>query len=73
MFIKVKKLDYEAPCTFAPLQVDTLINSDDVITATPTEARGEGPFLHLEMRDKRFMTIVGTVDSFLKQCVQESK
>jgi hypothetical protein len=59
MLIKVKYLDYEATTAYAPPQRDGVLNTEEVVTAVPTEARGSGPFLLVRFRDGSQMTIVG--------------
>lgn len=65
MLIKVKYLDYDKPCAYAPPQEDAILNTDDVVSAVPTEARGSGPFLRVNLRDGTSITIVGTPDTLL--------
>jgi hypothetical protein len=71
MLIRVKMLDYHGAYAYAPPQVDAVINTDDVTSARPTEARGIGPFLAVNMRDGSSVTIVGTVEDLLSELEKE--
>lgn len=66
MLVKVKMLDYSAGFAYAPPQVDALVNTDHVVSAKPTEARGSGPFLCLKMVGGETVTVVGSLDQFTK-------
>ncbi len=63
--IKVRRLAYEHPYTYAPPQEDALINPDEVSAVLRAEARGCGPFVRLEFRNGTSMTVAGAIDDFL--------
>jgi hypothetical protein len=63
---KVQKLNYSADYTYAPPQVDALVNTDEVATVWPVEARGSGPFVAVKLKTGETIVCVGTVDDFLE-------
>ncbi len=65
MLKKVYVLDYSANYAYAPPKVEALINTDEIVSATPTDARGSGPFMLVRFRDGSNLTVVGTVDALL--------
>lgn len=65
MLIKVKRLNWQANYAYAPPQEDAVINTEEVVSAVPTEACGSGPFLSVRFRDGSSMTVVGTPDLLL--------
>ena len=67
MLRKVKRLAYEKPYTYAPLQEEALVNDDMISCAVPVQERGGGPFVRLRLSDGSEMTVAGVVDDFLKE------
>lgn len=65
MLIKVKMLDYNLPYSYAPPTVDAIVNTEEIVSAKITEARGEGPHLFVRFRDGSSMTIQGRVEDLL--------
>ncbi len=65
MLIKVKRLNYNGNYAYAPPQEDAVINTEEIVSAVPTEARGEGPFLLVHFTTGDTMTMVGTLDMLL--------
>ncbi len=66
MLKKVKKLDYGSDYAYAPPQVDAVVNTTEIVTAWPVEARGSGPFVAVKLTTGETITCVGTVDDFLE-------
>ena len=65
MLIKVRRLNYQRDYAYAPPQEDAVINTEDVVQAYPTEARGPGPFTLVKFRDGTSCTIAGTLDQLV--------
>lgn len=64
--IKVRMVDYSQNYSYAPPQEDAILNTEEIVSAVPTEARGDGPFLRVNLKDGTRMVIVGTVDDVLQ-------
>lgn len=69
MLKKVKLLDYHGNYAYAPPAVDSIVNTDDITSAKPCEARGIGPFLSIKFKDGRTETMVGTIEELLDETV----
>lgn len=65
MLIKVKMLDHSLSYAYVPLKVEAVINTEKIVSAHPTEERGDGPFLLIRFRDGSEMTIQGRADDLL--------
>lgn len=65
MLKKVKYLNWNGNFAYAPPQEDCIINTDEVISAVPTEARGSGPFMLVKMSDGSKLTLVGVPEDLL--------
>lgn len=65
MLKKVKYLNWSGNFVYAPPQEDCIINTDEVISAVPTEARGSGPFMLVKMSDGSKLTLVGVPEDLL--------
>ncbi len=65
MLRKFKFLDYGANYAYAPPQEDCIINTDNIVSAVPTESRGSGPFVLVKMSDGSKLTIVGRPEDLL--------
>jgi hypothetical protein len=63
--MKVKWLNCEPMTGYAPSWRDALLNTDEIVSAVPTEVPGDGSWLHVRLRCGKVMTIVGDVDGFL--------
>ena len=65
MLKKVKYLNWSGNFAYAPPQEDCIINTDEVISVVPTEARGSGPFMLVKMSDGSKLTLVGVPEDLL--------
>ncbi len=45
----VKYQDWSAEFAYAPPLVDATINLDEVVSVTPCDSRGEGPFVRVKL------------------------
>jgi hypothetical protein len=68
---RVQMLDYHANYAYAPPAVDAVVNTEEIVSARPTDARGSGPFVAIKFRDGTSMTIVRTVDDLLTGAKEE--
>lgn len=64
---KVRWQDWSGEFAYAPPLRDAVVNTDEIVSVTPTESRGEGPWVKLKLRDGSTMTCRGTPDDFLEQ------
>lgn len=65
MLRKFKFLDYGASYAYAPPQEDCIINTDEVVSAIPTDARGSGPFMMVRFNGGYNLTLVGQPEDLL--------
>lgn len=65
MMKKVRRIDYDAPCAFAPLTTDAVVNTDDISRVFPIETRRTEACVRVVFRDGGKMDCVGTVEDFL--------
>lgn len=67
MLIKVKRQDWYATFAYAPPLVEAIINTGDVVSATPCESRGVGPFMTVTFRDGKQWIVQGVPDDLLRK------
>ena len=65
MLIKVKYQNWSGNFAYAPPVEDAVINTEEIVNATPTESRGSGPWTKVKFRDGSTMTIQGNPDQLL--------
>jgi hypothetical protein len=65
MLKKVEMLDYDAPTAYSPPAVTAVINTDEIVSVKPTDARGVGPFVFIKFKDGTSMTVRGNIEDFL--------
>lgn len=61
---QVKALDCGANYSYAPPQVDALINLDDIQSVIPIDARGSGPFVMVRFKNGQTLTCIGVPSDF---------
>ena len=64
MLKKVKAQDYTQDYAYAPHVVEMLLNTDDIVSIQPTDARGSGPWLRVSMRNGKWFNVEGTIADF---------
>ncbi len=65
--IRVLALDYHANYAYAPPAVESAVNTDEILSVVPTDARGTGPFVQITLRNGSSLTCRGTVEEILKK------
>lgn len=65
MLIKVRFQDWSSDFTYAPSTREAVLNTDHIISVTPCESRGAGPFVRVRMLDDQSLICVGTPSDFL--------
>lgn len=65
MMKKVRRIDYNAPCTYAPLTTDAVVNTEEISRVFSIETRRTEPCVRLVFRDGGKMDCVGTAEDFL--------
>ena len=67
MLKKVKYQNWRAPnFAYAPPTEDAVIQTDRIVSVTPTESRGSGPFVLVKFDDGTSMTCIGKPEDFLE-------
>lgn len=62
----IKALDYKASYAYAPPVVDAVINTDDVQTAIPCDARCSEPTMRIRFRDGSTVVAIGKPADLLR-------
>lgn len=62
----VKMLDYNQSYAHAPAQVDAVVQTNQIVSVVPTEARGNGPFVRINLKDGTHIVCVGKPIDFVE-------
>lgn len=72
MFVVVTRLAYERPHSFAPPEVDGLINLNHVLRVLPVETRHSEPCVRIWFSRNEWWDCVGTIDDFWRPQEREA-
>lgn len=67
MLIIVRRQNWYADFAYAPPLEEVAINTDEVVTAVPTQSRGEGPFMTVTFRNGESMIVKGVPSDLLNR------